>query len=84
MDSDSSEDEDFEGFVVSPEEKSSYKVWTRKRRASGRLSDNDVSEDDEDEDDEDEDNQSDYDDDEDEDGDGNEFADEGLCSQALV
>ena len=80
MDSNSSDDEDFEGFVISPEEKSSYKVWTRKRRAAGRLSDNNLSEDDEEEGDEDEDSQS---DDEDEDGDGNEFA-EGLCSQRLT
>lgn len=83
MDSNSSDDEDFEGFVISPEEKSSYKVWTRKRRASGRLSDNNLSEDDEEEGDEDEDSQSDEDDDEDEDGDGNEFAEDGGENEEL-
>ena len=39
MDSSSSEEEDFEGFVVTPEEKLSYKAWTRKRRASEAFND---------------------------------------------
>lgn len=57
MDSSNSDTEDFEGFVVSPEEKESYKVWARKRRTSEALdsdSDDDVSGDDDDDDDEEE------------------------------
>ena len=56
MDSSSSEEEDFEGFVVTPEEKLSYKAWTRKRRASEAFndsSDDDLSGDDDNEDDDD-------------------------------
>ena len=67
MDSSSSEEEDFEGFVVTPEEKLSYKAWTRKRRASEAFndsSDDDLSGDDDNEDDDDDD-----DDDEDDDDD---------------
>lgn len=64
LDSDSSDGEDFEGFVVSPEEKVSYKIWTKKRRASVAFDDNSDSEDNVsgDEDDE-EDDDDDYDDD---------------------
>ena len=40
MESSSSGDEDFEGFVVSPEEKASYRAWTRKRRASDAFNSN--------------------------------------------
>ena len=57
MDGSSSDNEDFEGFVVSPEEKASYKVWTRKRRASEALesdSDDGMSGDDDEEDENDE------------------------------
>ena len=74
LDSDSSdgEDEDFEGFVVSPEEKASYKAWTRKRRASHTFDSGSGSEDnlsgDEDDDEEEED---------DEDDDDSESAGEG-------
>ena len=39
LDSNSSDEEDFEGFVVSPEEKASYKVWTKKRSASEAFDD---------------------------------------------
>ena len=55
MDSSNSDTEDFEGFVVSPEEKASYKVWTRKRRPSEAMdsdSDEDMSGDDDEEEDE--------------------------------
>lgn len=44
LDSDSSDGEDFEGFVVSPEEKVSYKVWTKKRRALEAFDNNSDSE----------------------------------------
>ena len=57
MDSSNSDTDDFEGFVVSPEEKESYKVWARKRRTSEALdsdSDEDASGDDDDNDDEEE------------------------------
>ena len=66
MDSSSSEEEDFEGFVVTPEEKLSYKAWTRKRRASEAFndsSDDDLSGDDDNEDDDDDDDDEDDDDD---------------------
>ena len=74
MDSSSSEEEDFEGFVVTPEEKLSYKAWTRKRRASEAFndsSDDDLSGDDdnEEDDDDEEDNQQENDDDDDDDDD---------------
>ena len=68
MDSSSSEEEDFEGFVVTPEEKLSYKAWTRKRRASEAFndsSDDDLSGDDDNEDDDDDDDDDDEDDDDD-------------------
>ena len=66
--SDSSDGEDFEGFVVSPEEKASYKVWTKKRRASVAFDDHsdsedNVSGDEDDDDDDEEDDEDDYDDD---------------------
>ena len=68
MDSSSSGEEDFEGFVVTPEEKLSYKAWTRKRRASEAFndsSDDDLSGDDDNEDDDDDDDDDDEDDDDD-------------------
>ena len=68
MDSSSSEEEDFEGFVVTPEEKLSYKAWTRKRRASEAFndsSDDDLSGDDDNEDNDDDDDDDDEDDDDD-------------------
>ena len=68
MDSSSSEEEDFEGFVVTPEEKLSYKAWTRKRRASEAIndsSDDDLSGDDDIDDDDDDDDDDDEDDDDD-------------------
>ena len=68
MDSSSSEEEDFEGFVVTPEEKLSYKAWSRKRRASEAFndsSDDDLSGDDDNEDDDDDDDDDDEDDDDD-------------------
>lgn len=53
LDSDSSdgEDEDFEGFVVSPEEKASYRVWSRRRRALNAVDSDSESEDDDNEED---------------------------------
>ena len=65
LDSDSSDGEDFEGFVVSPEEKVSYKEWTRKRRVSDAFEGNSDSEENASEDDDDDDD----DDEEDDDGD---------------
>ena len=57
LDSDSSdgEDEDFEGFVVSPEEKASYRVWSRRRRALNAVDSDSESEDDDNEEDDEED-----------------------------
>lgn len=49
------DDEDFEGFIVSPEEKASYRVWSRKRRASNAFDSDSESEDDDDKEDEEED-----------------------------
>lgn len=76
LDSGSSDEEDFEGFVVSPEEKASYKVWTKKRSASEAFDDGSDSEDyvsgDEDDDEED-----DNDDDDDDDYESAEEEDEG-------
>ena len=62
LDSASSDEEDFEGFVVTPEEKASYKVWTKKRSASEAFDDGSDSEDNVsgDEDDDEEDDDDDY------------------------
>ena len=66
LDSDSSDGEDFEGFVVSPEEKESYKVWTKKRRASVAFENsndsdgNETSDEDDDDEEEDDDDDDDY------------------------
>ena len=71
MDSNSG-DEDFEGFVLSPEEKASYKFW-RKRKAliSNALnSDSDEDTDADDDDDDDDDDNDDEDEDVDEDHEG--------------
>lgn len=76
LDSNSSDEEDFEGFVVSPEEKASYKVWTKKRSASEAFDDGNDSEDNV-SDDEDDDEEEDDDDDEDDDYQSAEEEDEG-------
>ena len=64
MDSNSG-DEDFEGFVLSPEEKASYKFWRRRKALTSNAlnsdsdedTDADADDDDDDEDDEDEDHE---------------------------
>ena len=63
MDSDSS-DEDFEGFVLSPEEKASYEFWSRKRCSATKVLDSDSDEDTngDDDDDDDDDNEEEIDD----------------------
>ena len=73
LENDSSAGEDFEGFVVSPEEKASYKVWTKKRRASEAFDDNIDSDDNVSGDEYDDD-----DDDDDDDYDSAEEEDEGI------
>ena len=60
MDSNSG-DEDFEGFVLSPEEKASYKFWRRRKALTSNAlnsdSDEDTDADDDDDEDEDEDHE---------------------------
>ena len=65
MDSNSG-DEDFEGFVLSPEEKASYKFWRRRKALTSNALNSD-SDEDTDADDDDDDDEDDEDKDEDED-----------------
>ena len=66
MDSNSS-DEDFEGFVLSPEEKAGYKFWKRKNASISKALNSD-SDDDTDGDDDDDEEEEDNDDDDNHEG----------------
>lgn len=76
MDSNSG-DEDFEGFVLSPEEKASYKFW-RKRKALTSNALNSDSDEDTDADDDDEDEDEDHEESDDSDDRDDEQEIEGL------
>lgn len=65
VDSSSSDGEDFEGFVVSPDEKASYEVWSKKRRSSEAFDNSSNSEEELSGDEVDDDNDEDEDDDDD-------------------
>ena len=71
--SDSGESEEFEGFVISPEQRARYEEIIRKRTAAEAFGaeEEESSDDEEDEDDNDDDDDDDDDEDEDEDEDGN-------------